>query len=199
VATPEPPSSALSPRTVALLTAAISAGAIGFLVWLVYFREAGGAFREAGGAFREAEGGRSAGAWLPYWNALMNAIAARLLVSGRREIRAGRRARHARLMLSALAASALFLVGYVAYHALHGDTRFAGQGLVRPFYFSLLISHIALSVVVFPAILWTLYLAVSDRIAAHRRIARWTWAGWMYVSLTGVAVFVMLHVIDWSA
>ena len=101
-------------------------------------------------------------------------------------------------MLSALLASALFLVSYVAYHALQGDTLFSGTGLIRPIYFFILISHIALSAVVFPAILWTLYLALTDRIDRHRRLARWTWAGWMYVSVTGIVVFLMLHVIDWG-
>ena len=88
-------------------------------------------------------------------------------------------------------------MSYVLYHASHGDTRFAGSGAIRPFYFFILISHIALSAVVFPAILWALFLALTDRIARHRRVARWTWAGWMYVSITGVVVFLMLHVIDW--
>lgn len=176
--------STLSPRLFAVVTAVVSTAALGFLFWLIYFHEPSQAGEQPSS--------------LPALNALLNSIAAALLVSGRLAIRAGRRPLHARLMLSALVASALFLASYVAYHASHGDTRFAGSGAIRPIYFSLLISHIALSAVVFPAILWALFLALTDRIERHRRVARWTWAGWMYVSVTGVAVFFMLHVIDWS-
>ena len=68
---------------------------------------------------------------------------------------------------------------------------------MRPIYFAILISHIGLSAVVFPAILTAVYLAMTDRIATHKRVARWTWAGWMYVSVTGIVIWLMLHVIPW--
>ena len=178
------PDEMISPPVVALATTVVTVAALGFLVWLVYFHQVDGASR--------------AGESLPALNAFLNAAAACLLWTGRRAIRAGQRAQHKRLMLSAFLASALFLVSYVIYHALQGDTHFSGTGWIRPIYFFILISHIGLSAVVFPSILWTLYLAFTNRIAQHRRLARWTWAGWMYVSVTGIVVFFMLHVLDWS-
>ncbi len=178
------PGQPISPQSFAVITTVVSVAAVGFLVWLVYFND------------RAVDS--SGGSWLPAVNAILNGSAAALLLAGRRAIRTGDRALHKRLMLSALGASALFLVSYVSYHALHGDTRFAGTGWVRPLYFFVLVSHIALSAVVFPAILWTLYLALTGRFERHRRLARFTWAGWMYVSVTGVLIFLMLHVIDWG-
>ncbi|MAJ61288.1 MAG: hypothetical protein CBC48_15895 [bacterium TMED88] len=181
---PGKPEEAFAPPLAAIVTTVVSVLALGFLVWLVYFHE--------------VDTSSSAGEGLPALNAFFNASAVVLLLAGRRAIRRGQRAQHQKWMLSALLASALFLVSYVAYHALQGDTLFSGTGLIRPIYFFILISHIALSAVVFPAILWTLYLALTDRIDRHRRLARWTWAGWMYVSVTGIVVFLMLHVIDWG-
>jgi putative membrane protein len=95
-------------------------------------------------------------------------------------------------MLSALGSSAMFFVGYVVYHSFHGDTKFAGAGGVRPVYFLVLITHIVLSAVVVPMILTSLYLALSGRLATHKRVARWTLPIWLYVSVTGVVIFVML-------
>jgi putative membrane protein len=97
-------------------------------------------------------------------------------------------------MLSALASSGVFLVSYVTYHAYHGDSTFLGQGAVRPIYFAILISHILLSVVALPLVLSTVYLSLSGRFAVHRRLARWTFPIWLYVSVTGVVVFAMLQV-----
>ena len=181
---PGKPEEIFAPPLAAIVTTIVSVLALGFLVWLVYFHE--------------ADASSSAGEGLPALNAFFNASAVALLLAGRRAIRQGQRAQHQKWMLSALLASALFLVSYVAYHALQGDTLFSGTGLIRPIYFFILISHIALSAVVFPAILWTLYLALTARIDQHRRLARWTWAGWMYVSVTGIVVFLMLHGIDWG-
>ncbi len=101
-------------------------------------------------------------------------------------------------MIAALVASTLFLINYINYHYSYGDTLFQGTGWIRPAYFTMLISHIALSGIVFPAILTSVYLGLTDRIASHRKVAKWTWAGWMYVSLTGIAIYLMLHVISWS-
>lgn len=174
----------MTPKRFAVINAAISAAAIGFLVWLVYFHRG-----------TSSEGGASI---LPTFNALFNTIAAALLVLGLRAIRAGKRAVHQQYMLAALAASALFLINYIYYHYTHGDTAFAGEGLVRPVYFAILISHVVLSIIVFPMILTSLYLALSGRIDTHKRFSKWTWAGWMYVSVTGVLVYLMLHVVDWA-
>lgn len=180
---PEVTDESLSPRQFAVLNAVVTVLALGFLFWLIYFHES------------DPTAGPSR---LPAFNALFNGIAATLLVAGLRAIRAGRRKLHQHLMVSALVASALFLVNYIAYHYGYGDTKFVGTGAIRPFYFFLLISHIALSTVVFPAILTSIYLALSGRLEQHKRLARFTWAGWMYVSLTGIAIYFMLHVIVWN-
>ncbi|MCS5636741.1 MAG: DUF420 domain-containing protein [Myxococcota bacterium] len=174
----------ISPGRFALINAVISTGAVGFLVWLIYFHEG------------SPEGGDSS---LPAFNALFNTISALLLLAGLRAIKAGKRALHKQLMLSALVFSALFLVNYIYYHYSQGDTLFQGQGAIRPVYFALLISHVVLSIVVLPMILTSLYLALSGRFASHKRFSRWTWGGWMYVSVTGVLVYLMLHVVDWNA
>ena len=116
------------------------------------------------------------------------------IVLGFAAIRRRRRDVHQRWMLTALASSGVFLASYVTYHALHGDSRFLGQGAVRPIYFAILISHIGLSVVALPLVLSTFYLSLSGRFAAHRRLARWTFPIWLYVSVTGVVVFAMLQI-----
>ena len=175
--------SLLSPRQFALLNGLISGVALGFLTWLIYFHEP---------ADRDG-----ASKLLPALNATFNAVAVVLLCAGYRAIRQGRRRRHQQLMMAALGASALFLINYVYYHSSQGDTPFAGTGIVRPFYFAVLISHVLLSVVIFPIILTTIYLALSGRLALHKRLARWTLGGWLYVSVTGVMIFFMLHVIAW--
>jgi putative membrane protein len=132
--------------------------------------------------------------WLPFVNATFNSLSAMAIGFGVVAIRRGRRDAHQRWMLAALASSAIFLVSYVTYHALHGDSRFLGQGVVRPIYFAVLISHILLSVVALPLVLSTFYLSLSGRFAAHRRLARWTFPIWLYVSITGVVVFAMLQI-----
>jgi putative membrane protein len=171
----------LSFRRVAIANGVISSAAIGFLVWLVYFHES-------------AHTGESS-ILLPALNAVFNTTSAALLTLGLLAIKQGKQELHKRLMLSALGASAAFLINYIIYHYVQGDTKFAGVGPIRLFYFPLLISHIVLSVVALPMILWTLFLALSERFSLHRKWAKWTWALWMYVSVTGVLVFLMLHVL----
>ena len=176
--------SKITPGQFAAMNVVVTVLALGFLVWLVYFHD------------EPADEGAST--QLPALNALFNAVAATLLIVGRRAIRRGQRRLHQQWMLSALAASGLFLVTYIYYHYGYGDTKFAGTGLVRPFYFTILISHIGLSALVFPAILTSVYLGLTDRIASHKKLAVWTWAGWMYVSVTGITIWLMLHVIPWT-
>ena len=132
-------------------------------------------------------------AWLPFVNALFNTLSATAVVAGVVAIKRGRQETHRRWMFAALASSAIFLVSYVTYHALHGDSRFLGQGVVRPIYFFVLISHILLSVVALPLVLATFYLSLSGRFDVHRRVAKWTFPIWIYVSVTGVLVFLMLQ------
>jgi putative membrane protein len=96
-------------------------------------------------------------------------------------------------MLGAFASSTLFLVGYVVYHIYHGDSRFPGQGWIRPVYFTILISHIVLSAAALPLVLTTFYLALTRRLEAHKKAARITYPIWLYVSVTGVTIFFLLR------
>ena len=132
--------------------------------------------------------------WLPALNAFLNATSASFLVLAYRAIRRRDIVTHARRVLVALGASALFLVSYVVYHSVHGDTRFGGQGLVRPLYFFVLITHVALAAVALPIVLSTLFLSLSGRFSRHRSLARYTFPIWLYVSVTGVLVFAMLRI-----
>jgi len=174
----------LTPKQFGAANALVTLSAMSFLVWLVYFHE--------------GSGSAPRGASLPLINAILNGTSALLISVGLWAIKARKRSLHMRLMLTAFASSALFLVNYIYYHLSHGDTHFAGHGVVRPIYFGLLISNVLLSMLTFPMILTSLYLGLSNRLIAHRRLSRWTWAGWMYVSVTGVVVYCMLHVIVWD-
>lgn len=174
-------------RRVAIANGVICSLAIAFLVWLVYFHESA-----------HAPGGPSSSILLPAINAALNSTSAALLAAGLFAIKQGRRTLHKQLMLSALAASTGFLVNYIIYHYTQGDTRFPGTGTIKTVYLSLLASHILLSVVALPMILWTLFLALTERFKIHVKWAKWTWAIWMYVSVTGVVVFLMLHVMRWG-
>lgn len=158
---------------------AVSAAALAFLIWLIYFNQAQ-LFNPAAVAF------------LPAVNATLNGASAVCLVLGLVAIKGGARERHKRFMLAAFGFSALFLVSYLVYHAAHGDTKFMGAGLVRPIYFLILISHIALSAVALPLILTTFWFSLTGRFATHRKVARVTFPLWLYVSVTGVAIFALL-------
>ncbi len=126
-------------------------------------------------------------------NATLNATAAVLLVVGYRLIRQGRREQHRRVMLAAFATSALFLVSYVTYHANAGSRPFTGQGAVRLVYFTILITHVVLAAAILPMALVTLSYALRQRFERHVPIARWTLPIWLYVSVTGVLVYLMLY------
>lgn len=147
---------------------------------------------------RQAHGGASAGSSLPGINAGFNLASASCLVLGYAFIRRGRIAYHRACMLLALAFSAAFFAGYLAYHARFGDTPFAGQGWIRPVYFGILIPHVILSIPLLPLALVAAHLGLRDRRAAHRRLARVLWPAWMFVSLSGVAIYVLLHAIPWG-
>lgn len=136
---------------------------------------------------------------LPHVNALLNTTSAALLVAGYALVRRGRIEAHRRAMLAAFFVSVAFLVSYVLYHTLvayylgQGPTRFRGEGLVRPVYFTILLTHTALAVAVVPFVLVTLRRGLRREDERHRRIARWTLPIWLYVSVTGVAVYLMLY------
>ncbi len=158
---------------------ALSAAIASFLIWLIYFK-----------------GKVIAPDWvgaLPAANASFNSMSALWLVIGYINIRRGNRVVHMRCMLTATVFSALFLVSYIVYHYFHGDTKFPGHGWIRPVYFSILISHVGLSMVALPLILGSLWFGLRNQFKFHRRIARWTFPIWLYVSVTGVVVYALLR------
>ena len=130
---------------------------------------------------------------LPALNATLNGIAGILLVIGYVLIRLGRWRQHRAVMLSAFAASTLFLISYVVYHANVGSRRFGGEGPVRLVYFTILITHVILAAAIVPLALVTLSRGLRARYDRHARIARWTLPIWLYVSVTGVVVYLMLY------
>jgi putative membrane protein len=170
----------MSNRLFFTLNIGFSLAAVAFLFWLIYARQGGG--------------DASTLAFLPAVNASLNAITSAFLIRGWFAIRAGNRDLHAFCQKSAFVFSALFLICYIIYHSVHGDTRFTGQGFVRPIYFFILISHIVLSIVALPMVLTTFFFALTARFQAHRKWARVTLPIWLYVSLTGVLVFFFLKV-----
>jgi uncharacterized membrane protein YozB (DUF420 family) len=134
---------------------------------------------------------------LPAVNATLNGISGILLVIAYALIRARRIEQHRKVMIAAFAASSLFLVCYVVYHAQVGSVRFTRQGFVRPIYFTILVTHVVLAAVVLPMAIITLSRGLKGRYAHHRRIARWTFPIWLYVSITGVLVYVLLYQPGW--
>ena len=130
---------------------------------------------------------------LPTLNATLNGLSALLLAGGFFFIRRKNVAAHRACMLSACATSALFLISYLVYHYHVGSVPFAGQGWVRPVYFGILLSHTVLAAATLPLVLVTLARALRGRFERHARIARWTLPIWLYVSVTGVIVYVMLY------
>jgi putative membrane protein len=176
VATSTKPSAALP---VAALIG-VSAAATLFLFWLIYVHPASDAAAQHY-------------TFLPNLNALLNGLAAIALLTGFYFIRKRRIAAHRASMITAFVFSSLFLVSYIANHALHGDTLYPIHDRVYyDAYLPLLISHIVLATVALPVVLITFYLALSRRFPIHRKVARWTFPLWLYVSVTGVVVRVML-------
>ena len=131
--------------------------------------------------------------YLPHVNACLNGTSAILLFAGYRFIRARNIAAHRTCQILALAVSLLFLASYLTYHFYHGSTKFLGTGIVRPIYFAILLSHTILAIVIVPLVTLTFYRAFRNDFARHRRIARITLPLWLYVSITGVIVYLMLY------
>jgi putative membrane protein len=167
------------PRTVIGAIIVVSGLAVSFLLWLLYVRHASADF---------------AGRWmfLPGLNALLNGSCAIALCVGYYFIKRQNREAHRKSMLLALAFSSIFLISYIVNHALHGDTIFPGHDTVRTLYLTILASHIILSIVALPMVLITFFFSLTGRFAMHRRIARVTFPIWLYVSITGVVVFMFL-------
>ncbi|HLO76650.1 MAG TPA: DUF420 domain-containing protein [Magnetospirillum sp.] len=132
-------------------------------------------------------------ALLPHLTAALNGTALLLMLCGFVLIRSGRRDLHRRLMLAAVAASGLFLVAYAAHHAVNPIFVFRGGAAMRPFYYTLLISHVALAALVAPMVAVTVWRGLAGRFQHHRGLARWTLPIWLYVSVTGIVVYVLLY------
>jgi uncharacterized membrane protein YozB (DUF420 family) len=130
---------------------------------------------------------------LPLLNAILNTTSATLLLVGHRSIKKGRRASHRKYMIAAFVASTLFLVSYLAYHYVHGSQHFQGEGLVRPVYFLILGTHTICAALIVPLVIVTLRRGLKSDFARHKGIARWTYPIWLYVSVTGVIVYLMLY------
>ena len=174
-ATPNPPTGTRAPIAGIVL---ISATAVVFLLWLIYVHQAPQQF-----ANRLL--------FLPGLIALFNGLSAIALITGFVFIRRRQISRHRAAMITAFGFSCLFLVCYLTNHALHGDMIFPGHSAIRTVYLTILASHIFLSIVALPMILTTFYFSLSGRFLQHKRIARFTFPIWLYVSVTGVVVYAM--------
>jgi putative membrane protein len=175
--TTEAPSATTHPAIAAIL--AISAAATVFLFWLIYVHPAAASSTQY--------------AFLPALNAAFNGLSAVALLIGYTFIRARRIKPHRAAMITAFGFSTLFLVSYILHHALHGDVRYPAHAAFRSIYLPLLASHIVLAVVALPLILVTFFFSLTGRIPQHRKVARWTFPLWLYVSITGVITWVMLR------
>jgi putative membrane protein len=173
------PASRFSDRTFYVFTGVVSAAALSLLAWLLLIRRGG------------AEGVDLR--FMPAVNASLNALSASLLLAGWVAIRRGARRLHQYLMVSTFAASSLFLVGYLAYHYVHGDTKYAGDGAMRAVYLLILASHVLLSMPVVPLALVAFYFAWRQDFRRHRKVTRWLAPIWLYVSVTGVVVYFLLR------
>lgn len=166
-------------RTFFAWNAAVSAAAVG-LIWYLLGRDRG-------------PGGAVDLSFMPAVNATCNALASCCLVAGYLAIRRKAIQVHRLCMVSALALSAVFLVGYLSYHYVHGDTKYPGTGTLRTIYLLVLASHILLSITVLPGALTAVYLAQTRQFERHRRWNRVFLPIWLYVSVTGVVIFLMLR------
>ena len=130
---------------------------------------------------------------LPTVNAILNATSGTLIVIGFVFIKRKQQTAHKRCMLGAVASSVLFLISYLVYHYTAGATSFTGEGWIRPVYFIILATHTLLAVVIVPMVAVTVLRGLSGRYALHRKIARWTFPIWLYVSVTGVVIYLLLY------
>lgn len=166
-----------------ILISLISALVLAFLVWLIYWKEA------------PVEHAHWA-SWLPALNSLLNTITTIFLLLGYKAIKQRKVSKHIGLMISATITSGLFLVSYIVYHHFQGDTKFLADGIVRPIYFFILISHIVLSIPLVPMVFTTLYHAGRRNHEKHKWIARKTFPIWLYVSVTGVLIYIFLKIFN---
>jgi putative membrane protein len=171
--------SSRSDRRFAIFNAVVSFSALSFIAYVLL-------------RGRAAEGGADL-SFMPAVNAALNATAATLLAAGWIAIRRGAMHVHRALMVSAFAVSTVFVIGYLYYHSVHGDTHFTGVGALRIAYFAILITHILLSMVVVPGALTSFYFAYTRAFERHRRLNRVFLPIWLYVSVTGVLIYFLLR------
>jgi putative membrane protein len=179
------PNSRANTRPAIAAILAISAAATLFLFWLIYQHPA-------------ADSSSVKLTFLPALNAVLNGLSATALLVGYTFIRSRRVAAHRASMITAFIFSTLFLVSYILHHYLHGDVRYPVHAAFRSVYLPLLASHIILAVIALPLVLVTFFFSLSGRIPQHRKVARWTFPLWLYVSVTGVITFVMLRIAQGS-
>ncbi|ATH06577.1 hypothetical protein BIY24_01050 [Halobacteriovorax marinus] len=153
---------------------------ISFLVWLIYFKTP----HQATGDWVEQ---------LPAINALLNSISFVLLCSGYVFIKKGLRSLHIKSMIAATISSFLFVASYITYHHFHGDTKFLAEGPIKYIYFTILITHIVLSIPLVPLVLTTLYHAYAENFSSHKKLAKITFPIWVYISVTGVLIYLILN------
>lgn len=163
-----------------LLILTVSAAAFLFLIWLLYFKNS-------------AETTATWVSQLPALNAMLNSASTLFILGGFVAIKQRKFVRHMKLMLTAFITSSLFLISYLLYHHFAGHTPFPGEGWIRPVYFTILISHIILSATVVPLVLTSYYFAFSGKFETHRKVSKWTFPIWLYVSITGVMIFFILN------
>ena len=175
--------SSTTPAIAAILI--LSAAATLFLFWLIYVHPA-------------SDMSSTRMTFLPALNALLNGLSATALLIGFTFIRARRIAAHRASMMTAFVFSTLFLVSYILHHALHGDVRYPLHAAFRSLYLPLLVSHIVLAIVTLPLVLVTFFFSLTGRFPQHRKVARWTFPLWLYVSVTGVITYVMLRLAQGS-
>ncbi len=158
----------------------ISTVAFLFLIYLLYFRET-------------ADETASWVHQLPALNAFLNSVSTVLILAGFWAIKQKKYIRHMKLMLTAFITSSLFLISYLLYHNFVGHTPFPGEGAIRPVYFTILISHIILSAFVVPLVLTSYYFAFAGKFKTHRKVSKWTFPIWLYVSVMGVGIFFIVN------
>lgn len=125
-------------------------------------------------------------------NAVINSVVTVLLIWAVIAVKGGKYALHKRIMLWAMALSVLFLVSYIAHHLLAGETKYGGDGIMKGVYYFILITHIPLAAIILPFILFTAYRGLTGEYAHHKKLAKYTWPLWLYVSSTGVLVYVFI-------
>jgi putative membrane protein len=172
-------------RNAYIIIGILSLVVFAFLTWLIYLNQGVQVTERAGWTI-----------YLPEVNAFLNFVTSMFLIAGYKAIKAGKKEVHIRHMLTAVGTSALFLVSYVIYHYFQGDTKFTNPGVIKYLYFFILISHILLSIVNVPAVFGTLYHAGNKNYEKHKKWAKWTFPVWLYVSVTGVLVYIFLKFLN---